>query len=101
MTDRVNLDELRHDEDEMRQAERYKEAEREAERWIGNVDNSDDILHAWEQAGSELRIAFMEKLRARDPSVVGFLPILKQFYMTELARLSWPERMNNDSYNAE
>ena len=86
MTDRVSYDELRHDEDEMQRTDLYDGYEREAERQIGNVDNSDDVLNAWEQAGSELRIAFMEKLRARDPSVVGFLPILKQFYVAELAR---------------
>jgi hypothetical protein len=81
---RVSIDELKHDEDNMSREELQEEYERKAENMIGDFDDFTDLIETWLNADVILRQELAMKIRMRDPSVAGILPMLKAEYVRQL-----------------
>ena len=82
MTDRcrVSEDELRHDEEQMSESLRYEQAMRDAETDIGNLDDTEYLYNALLEMDASTSRDLKRKIRERDPSILGLLPILKQYF---------------------
>jgi hypothetical protein len=82
----VSIDELKYDEDFMSREKLQEEYECRAENMIGDFDNFSDLIAAWINADVELLKDIAMKIRMRDPSVAGILPMLKAEYVRQLWR---------------
>lgn len=81
---RVSEEEVAHDIEQMRDSELYSEAEREAERMIGNFDEIADLITALASADDEFLRMLTKKIRNRDPSITGLLPLLKAEFVKQI-----------------
>lgn len=81
---RVSEEELAQDIEQMRASELYAEAEREAERMIGNFDEIGDLISALAGADHESLRDLAKKIRDRDPSITGLLTILKADFVRQI-----------------
>lgn len=81
---RVSEEELSHDIEQERDSELYYEAGREAERMIGNFDEIGDLISALASADDESLRALTKKIRNRDPSITGLLPLLKAEFVKQI-----------------
>ena len=81
---RVSEEELAHDIEQERDSELYSEAEREAERMIGNFDEIGDLISGLASAEDSVLLNLAKKIRNRDPSITGLLPILKAEFIKQI-----------------
>lgn len=81
---RVSEEELSHDLEQMRDSELYSEAERLAERMIGNFDDIGDLISALAGADDETLHALVVNIQNRHPSITGLLPILQAEFIKQI-----------------
>lgn len=75
MTDhcRVSIDELHHDDEQMRLSELHEEHQRTAETMIGNLDDIDQVIDGIENAEDVDHLALLAVVRSRDTRKIGEL----------------------------
>lgn len=81
---RVSEEELSHDIEQMRDSELYSEAERVAERMIGNFDEIGDLISALAGADDTTLRGLVKAISERHPSIVGLLPIIKAEFIKQV-----------------
>jgi hypothetical protein len=81
---RVSLDELHHDLDSMSREGLEEDYARQAESMIGDFEDCEDLVRALNHANAALQKDIALKIRMRDPSVAGILPMLKAEYVRQL-----------------
>lgn len=81
---RVSEEELAHDMEQERDSELYAEAERVAERMIGNFDEIGDLISALANAEDNELLNLAKKIRERDPSVLALLQFLKVEFVKQI-----------------
>lgn len=84
---RVSIDERRHDEDNMSREDLQEDYERQAESMIGDFEDCEDLVMALNNADAALLKDIAMKIRMRDPSVAGILPMLKAEYLRQLENM--------------
>ena len=84
---RVSLDELRHDLDSMSREDLQEDHARQAESMIGDFEDCDDLVSALNNADPIILHDIILKIRMRDPSVAGILPMLKAEYVRQLENM--------------
>ena len=82
--DRVSEEELAHDIEQTRDSELWAEAARQAERMIGEFDELGDLISALAGADDYALRELAAKIRERNPSITGLLPILKDEFIKQI-----------------
>lgn len=81
---RVSEEELSHALEERHYSQLYAEAERVAERMIGNFDEIGDLISALAGADDATLRGLVKAISERHPSIVGLLPILKAEFVRQV-----------------